>query len=466
MSTAGKARRAWGNENWRAENHFKHMTSAIAQVRPAVELEVVEVCASAEGPAWGREGFADRDKEVTMKEKTLGTKLLLAAVTLGVLAYFSIQAVRYFGDPLTTTIAYQYQVEMSTVLSGYVVRDEAILTDDTSGLLQLQRAEGERISDGGVVALVYADQATLDRQKEIQSLHTQIEQLQYAEEAALGAEVSLRLDAQILQTIRDYRGALAADRLDTAEDCGAELRSLVMKRDYTYSDTEDLSAQMAELQSQLSSLRAQAGSSVRQITAPQAGLYSAVVDGYENILTPESLETLTPRTLAALEESEAQTLQESGRLKLRFAKGVGRDLSVKLTHISEAEGGRVVAVFQGDTYLSELTLLRQQSAEVIRQTTTGIRVPKEALRVRERTVTDEDGNESVVSETGVYCMVGMKARFKPVDVLYSGDDFALVRSTLDTAEEVSKTQEQIRLRAGDEVIITAYDLYDGKVIGS
>lgn len=125
--------------------------------------------------------------------------------------------------------------------------------------------------------------------------------MQYAEEAALGAEVSLRLDAQILQTIRDYRGALAADRLDTAEDCGAELRSLVMKRDYTYSDTEDLSAQMAELQSQLSSLRAQAGSSVRQITAPQAGLYSAVVDGYENILTPESLETLTPRTLAALE---------------------------------------------------------------------------------------------------------------------------------------------------------------------
>ena len=137
-----------------------------------------------------------------------------------------------------------------------------------------------------------------------------------------------------------------------------------------------------------------------------------------------------------------------------------------LTAVRGFAEGRVVAVFQGDTYLSELTLLRQQSAEVIRQTTTGIRVPKEALRVRERTVTDEDGNESVVSETGVYCMVGMKARFKPVDVLYSGDDFALVRSTLDTAEEVSKTQEQIRLRAGDEVIITAYDLYDGKVIGS
>ena len=427
-----------------------------------------------------------------MKEKTLGTKLLLAAVTLGVLAYFSIQAVRYFGDPLTTTIAYQYQVEMSTVLSGYVVRDEAILTDDTSGLLQLQRAEGERISDGGVVALVYADQATLDRQKEIQSLHTQIEQLQYAEEAALGAEVSLRLDAQILQNIQDYRKALAADRLDTAEDVGAELRNLVMKRDYTYADTADLSAQLEELQSQLNSLRAQAGSSVRRITAPQAGLYSAVVDGYEAVLTPESLKELTPSRLAALKpdesglpnhvgklvlgdtwyyaatvtESEAQTLAESRNLKLRFAKGVSRDLDVDLTYISAAENGRVAVVFRGDTYLSDLTLLRQQSAEVIRRTITGIRVPEEAVRVRERTVTDEDGTESVVSETGIYCIVGMEARFKPVDVLYSGDGFALVRSTLEDAEEVTSTQEQIRLRAGDEVIITAYDLYDGKAVRS
>lgn len=153
---------------------------------------------------------------------------------------------------------------MSTVLSGYVVRDEAILTDDTSGLLQLQRAEGERISDGGVVALVYADQRRWTARRRSNPSIPRSNSCSTRRRRALGAEVSLRLDAQILQTIRDYRGALAADRLDTAEDCGAELRSLVMKRDYTYSDTEDLSAQMAELQSQLSSLRAQAGSSVRR----------------------------------------------------------------------------------------------------------------------------------------------------------------------------------------------------------
>ena len=427
-----------------------------------------------------------------MKKKSIGAKLLLVLVTLGVLAYFGIQAVRYLGDPLSTTLAYHYQVELSADLSGYVVRDELVLPDESSGLRQLQRTEGERVSSGGTVALVYADQATLDQQEEIQTLETQLEQLRYAQEAALGAEVSQRLDAQILQTMVDYRSALAADRLDRAEDCGAELRSLVLKRDYTYSDTADLTARIEELQSQVDSLRSQTGSSIRRLTAPESGLYSAVVDGYETVLTPENLETMTPGALARLqpdeavlaeanvgklvlgddwyyvatmEEGEAALLAESSSLKLRFSKGVSQDLDVELLSVSQPESGRVTAVFHGDTFLSELTLLRQQSAKIIRRTTEGIRVPIEAVRIREQTVTDEDGNETTVSETGVYCVVGVEARFKPVEVLYSGEEFALVRSTLDAAEEVTESQEQIRIRAGDEVIITAYDLYDGKVLG-
>ena len=425
-------------------------------------------------------------------KKSLGTKLLLAFVTLGVLAYFAVQAVRYFGDPLTTTLAYRYQVETATDLTGYVVREEAVLPDDGGGQRQLQRTEGERVSAGGLVALVYADQASVERQEEIRSLETQIEQLQYAREAALGAEVSQRLDVQILQNMVDYRAAVTADRLDRAEDWGAELRSLVLKRDYNASDTTDVSARIAELQAQVDSLRAQAGASVRRVTAPQAGLYSAVVDGYEAVLTPESLETLMPGKLdrlepdeaarsassvgklvlgdawyyaANLDEGEAALLQDSTGLKLRFAKGVSQDLDVELVFVSEPEGGRVTAVFRGDTYLSELTLLRQQSAKVIRRTTEGIRVPIESVRLREETVTGEDGTETTVSQTGVYCVVGMEARFKPVDVLYSGEEFALVRSTLDRAEDVTAAQEQIRIRPGDQVIVTAYDLYDGKVLG-
>lgn len=234
------------------------------------------------------------------KNNALGTKLLMLAVTLALAAYFGVQGYLYFTDPLSTTLAYNYQVEESVSLSGYVARTERVLEDDASGLLRLQRSEGERVSRGGTVAAVYADQASLDRQAEIDALTTRIEQLEYAQEAALGSEVSLKLDAQIMQSILDYQSSLAEDRLVKAEEHGGKLRNLVLKRDYTYSETEDLSGQITELRTQLKEVRARAAGSVRYITAPAAGLYSAVVDGYETVLTPESLEDMTPSRLTAV----------------------------------------------------------------------------------------------------------------------------------------------------------------------
>ena len=426
-----------------------------------------------------------------MKNNSLGMKILMAAVTLGLLAYFGLQGYLYFSDPLTTTLAYTYQVEESVSLSGYVVRQEQVLEDDGGGLLRLRREEGERVSRGGAVASVYADQSSLDRQAEISTLESRVEQLQYAQDAAGSSEVSMKLDAQILQNILEYRQCLTADRMAKAETYGSQLRALVLKRDYTYSENEDLSGQIEALQAQIKELKTQAAGSVRTVTAPVSGLYSAVVDGYETVLTPESLSDMTPSQLSAvradstvssgvgklilgdswyyaasMSAADAEELQEASdalkkagkSLTLRFAKSVERDLSVTVSRIGPEENGRCVVVFEGKTYLSRLTLLRQQSAQVVWDSTEGIRVPKEALRMEKVTVNSE-GQRVTEEATGVYCVVGMEARFKPVEVVYNGSSFLLVRSA------APEDRENLRLRPGDEVIITANGLYDGKVVG-
>ena len=362
-----------------------------------------------------------------MKNSSFGTKCLLLAVTLGVLAYFGIQGLQYLGDPLTTTLAYNYQVEEGMDLSGYVVRREQVLADEASGLLRLQRSEGEKVSAGGTVALVYADQASLDRQREIDELSGRIEQLQFAQEASLGSEVSLKLDAQIMRSLLDYRAELAAGRLDNAEEHETELKSLVLKRDYTYSDTEDLSGQIAELQSQLKELKAQAASSVRAVKAPVSGVYSAVVDGYETVLTPGLLADMTPSQLNAVQADETLTSQtgklilgdswyyavtmsagqakalrdSGGTMTLRFAKGVEQDQTVTLYAVGPEEQGRVVVTFRGAYNMAQVTLLRRQSAQLIWRTVAGIRVPNEALRAA-NTKVDQEGNRTAVESLGVY----------------------------------------------------------------
>ena len=425
-----------------------------------------------------------------MKNNSPGIKLLMVAITLALAAYFDFQAFNYFVDPLSTTLAYSYQVEDEMNLSGYVVREERVLADEASGLLRLNRAEGERVSAGGTVATVYADQASLDRQTEIDALTTRIEQLQYAKEAALGAEVSLKLDNQIIQTVLEYRGSISAEKFYEAESVGSELRALVMKRDYTHSDNGDLNGQIESLQAQLKEAKAQSAGTVRRLTAPQSGLYSAVVDGYEQILTPESAAEMTPSQFfavqtdasvsshvgklilgdswyyaAVLPTEQAEALAEemakngSGAMKLRFTKNIERDLNVSLESVGEDENGKCVVVFRGDTYLPQLTLLRKQSAQLVVDSVEGIRVPKDALRIRTTEAKGDDGTVTETKTLGVYCVVGMEARFKPVEMLYSGDGFALVQAT------APADRESLRLRPRDEVIITALDLYDGKVLG-
>ena len=86
-------------------------------------------------------------------------------------------------------------------------------------------------------------------------------------------------------------------------------------------------------------------------------------------------------------------------------------------------------------------------------------MPEEALRVVTTTQTDADGNTTESKDIGVYCVVGIEARFKPVEVVYSGENFVIAKST------AGEDQENIRLRPGDQVIVQARGLYDGKVVG-
>lgn len=402
---------------------------------------------------------------------SMGMKILTAALCVGVLGYFGIQAYRYFTNPLTTSPAYTYQVEQSVTVTGWVVREEQVIPSPDSGVLRLSRTEGEKVSRGGQVAVVYADQASLDKQTELETVEARIEQLEYARQSAMNSEAVLRLDNQIMSGILELRTAVAAGRMDTADETLSELRSYVLKRDYSYSGGEDLDGQLKELQARLRSLQKQTAASKKTVKAPVSGLYSAVVDGYEGVLTPAKAAAMTPSDIRGLKKDAAVTsrvgklitgenwyfltsvpvtslgkMATGQTVTLRFATGTSSDLTMQVESIGPEEDGQAAVLLSSRENQAKITLLRQQSADIVWNTVEGVRVPAASIRV------DEEGR------TGVYCVVGMNARFKPVEVIHTGTEgYALVLPT--------STIERTKLRPGDTVIVTAYGLYDGKVVG-
>ena len=409
-----------------------------------------------------------------MKSTSLSTKLIMFFLLLAVIFYFGVQGYRYLLNPTTTTLAYRYHTEDSVSVIGYVVRNETVM-EGTETLLDLTHAEGERVAAGKPLAIVYRSEEALGQAQELERLTQQLEQLKHAQSAASDTEAALRLDSDIRDDIISLRATCSSGSYVALETLSDDLKTTVLKREYAYRGGDDLPERIAALSEQVNSAAAAVRGSTSQINAPFAGTYSAVVDGYETVLTPETLKSMTPKDfdsiapvgtgstigklicgsiwqfVTTLTESEASRLSEHQTLLLRMTSGVDFDLPVSVERISHAEDGRCVVVLTGSDYLTYITLLRQQNAELILDSYEGLRIPKNALRV------DDSGT------TGVYCLVGLTAYFKPVNVLYQGENFCLV----EPGEVSAATDSQVMLytlRAEDEVIISANDLYNGKVI--
>lgn len=394
-------------------------------------------------------------------------KILPIAVLAAVLFYFAVQLYNYLSDPVSTTLVTEGQAEDTIALNGWLLRDEEVLPAQ-SGTLSRERQEGDRVGVGQVLATVYADDGALQTVSQIETLELQLQQLQFALTSYLDPDAALKLDTSITGDILTLRQTLTGGDYTAAYSDIAQLKAAVLKRDHPYTSQEEIETEIKAVEGQISSLKASL-SGAATVTAKAAGTYSAVCDGYETVLTTAFLEDVTPGKLARLQpagtessmgkliygdtwyyvvslpEEQAAQLKALGTVTLRFAKGFDQNLRMQVANVSAAENGHAAVTLSCRKYLAQTTLLRHQAADVILRTYEGLRVPSNALRVSEEGV------------TGVYCLDGVTAAFRPVTVLYQGQGYALVRP----ADGAADTRT---LRAGDEVIASAGALHDGKVI--
>ena len=401
-----------------------------------------------------------------MKKTSPLMKILPIAVLAAVLVYFAVQLYNYLSDPVNTTLVIAGQVEDTIALNGWLLRDEEVLPAQ-SGTLSRARQEGERVGVGQVLARVYANDGALQTVSQIETLELQLQQLQFALTSYLNPDAALKLDTSITGDILTLRQSLTGGDYTAAEGDIAPLKAAVLKRDHPYASQEEIQTEIKSVEGQIKSLEASLSGTT--VTARASGTYSAVCDGYETVLTKAFLEDLTPGKLARLRpvdeqsnmgkliygdtwyyvvtlpEEQASYLKSQGAVTLRFAKGFDQNIRMQVVSVSAPEDGQAAVTLSCRKYLAQTTLLRHQAADVILRTYEGLRVPSNALRVSEEGV------------TGVYCVDGSTAAFRPVTVLYQGQGYALVRA----ADGASDTQT---LRVGDEVIATAGALSDGKVI--
>ena len=419
-----------------------------------------------------------------MKESTLATKVMIGILCIGVLLYLALYFILGFEDELATTIAYDYSVDVGTEASVIIVREEQVLPS-TGTYVDVVLSEGEKAAAGSTVALIYDDLSALGTQDQIRDLETEIEQLKYALNVGTQTVDSTKLDQQVITSLVNLRALTATGDLSSLDDSIWNLRTMVFQRDYTYGDTDaakQLKTLIEEKETQLRDLQHSLSRVSHFVKAPASGVFSSHADGYESLITPDMLSSITPAQLDELMQRDIQTrtgtagklitdstwylaalfdgantlsLKEGRSYTISFSHDYYGDVPVKLERIV-VEEDRTMAIFSSRTKLADTTLLRIQQVDIVVDELTGIRIPRKALRVLTETVTNEDGTTSQTNSYGVYTVVNTQAEWQSVNVLYTGSTFYLV-------EPVDKS-DSAHLRGGDTIILTSSGMYDGKVV--
>lgn len=397
------------------------------------------------------------------------TKLLATIAGIFIIVYLLYQTFFASASSVKTESVNQYVAEEIISAEGYIIRDETIITCDEaeSGVLSYEIADGSRVAKGGTVAGIYKNERDVELKAQIFALDKQIDNLSGICSMDMSNVTDLdQIDGQIDNCLIELLDSVSGGDYSGLAEQSDEYLTLLNKRLVALGEVTDFSDRLSALKAQRSELESQLGTAV-SITSEQAGYFVSSVDGYENVLDSNCIDTLTKEQLENIQPDLSSSVNVIGKTvdsvdwyiaavlsfedSLKFTEGQSLSLRVPLQTATElpvtvykinrdASTGDTVVVFRCRYMNSELSLIRTQPVSIIVSSSEGLYVPSEALCTA-------DGQKGV----GVYVKTGNTINFAAVDVIYTGNGFV-----------VCSYDGELRLY--DEVVVKGNDLYDGKVV--
>lgn len=398
-----------------------------------------------------------------MKRSDFTTKIAIAVIFLAIASYFGFSIVNSLMNPFKSALAVNMTVSQGISATGMVVRDETVVKSGGKEAVNVVVSEGERVSAGGVVAGVYGSENTLANAREAEALDVKIQNLESAINTGTETANIKNLDTNINDGIYKLVIAARGRTLSNMPAISTKLQANILIKN---SGGNNLQAELLSLRQQKAALGSAA--SYSKILAPTAGLFSSGLDGFESV-TIDSLSSLNTASLKALlaekrspdpgalgkivsgarwyyaaliSADDAPRLTIGETASMVFGRYLGSVVDMSIESVGERQDGQCVVLFSSNNDLSDMLSVRMQSVQIICEEYSGVRVPKEALRLT------SEGKSCVYTLSGVY------AEQKQVKILYESEDYYIVQSA-DTKN---------LLRAGDQIITSTKDIYNGKIV--
>ena len=407
-----------------------------------------------------------------------GNRIVLLLAAALIVIYVGGRLSNAFSAAPETTPALRVTVNDSFTADGWFFRDEEPITSVSGENVKHIVYSGERVQQDAPLAIIYSDEQSLELSRQLDPLEERIALLDTALQSASDSSNTAKLDQVITMTVEQLASQVKDGTGSAVASSATNLRTLALRREAGSVDTTEVTAERDALTSEQTMLERQLSGRTTKLTASSSGYFSEVVDGYENLLTPDVLTEMTPSQFEELTqqapESDANTL---GKIVKGFSwymaaeipaeqaerLTIGQALTVNFTQASmdsavtvyainqEQDSDTALLVMEGTQFSSEMVSMREQPVEIIIATYTGLKVPKSAVRIQEYT----DSSGKVQQQEGVFILSGSIQKFKIINKLFDADDYYVV--------EQSATNSDMLVER-DQVIVQGKNLQNNMVV--
>ncbi len=432
--------------------------------------------------------------------------VMIVIVSVGLILFARHHIVKDLEDGIKTEPALIDSFSEVLNVDAYILRREEVLYSGTDGVLNYLVDDGEKVAVGDEVADVYRSGSGNIREK-IAAIDEQIEALERVENTAKYLSVSdvVNVDSIIAELFVSSSLEMSKNNFFSASSVSDEILFRMNLRQLLTGEKESFGEELDALRAERAAAVAELIDVAETVDTDKSAYYFYDVDGYETAFSFDDIDKLAYDDLKTMMSSSPTLLsgKEAGKLVLGytwyamlptdsetaayFTEGYkyeldfsasGKKVSMKLERViydTDRTSKAACMIFSSSVMPDGFDYTRMQPVSVNVRTFEGYRLPLSAVRLVNY------GDEPV---EGVYILYGNIVRFRRVDIILSQDGYVLCKPAEKKAEEEDdgiydfpiigeveteppETEEWEKvpmLELYDLVIISAKELYDGKVI--
>ncbi len=398
-----------------------------------------------------------------MKKSKVSVLTTIAFLAL-VVVYILYQVTANLTQQIRTVDALEVTVEDKLSARGFFIRRQVPVTGG-AGTAEYQVEDGAKVSKGQRLAVLFQDESARQAYARAYELESRLEAVEYAYSMITSGVDSAKMDQLIFTDIRSITESLEKGEGYRVGGDYSALQQLVVSRGASQEDKSAFEAQIKQLEQEIAQARKQYANGSSSIRAQDSGYFVSGLDGYETLLTVDSLDTLTPDHLQNLQpraeegvgsltagfewyyavvltKEQADKIQQRDSLEVYFPELTPDRMELEVYRLETYPDGQAILILRSERMEPLWLTCREQDIDIVAGRYTGLKVPAQALRQQE-------------GQWGVFVLDGSVASFKPVTWTYSTESYFLVPCA-DGAKN--------GLYRYDRVITQGKNLADDKVI--